>query len=310
MNFPIRIGMIFSIRRRKYNAKCIYGKDKTIYILLGISAAVSVVLFILAFLSLVGTIHILEDAITGVDLIVMAILSIIGPIGFYNYVQAKKKREIEQQLPDFLREISSSTSSGMTVFDAIQAAAKGDHGRLTGELQQMASQLSWGISIKDALNNFAKRINTDAIKRMVVTVTKALEIGGNTSSVFEAAAKEIDQTKKVDLQRRMEMSMYSIVIFISFFVFLAVILIIDKTIFAALFDLQGKVPGGSLGGTGLSIAPVDQNLLKNTLFSFVFVQSIGGGLLGGFMMDGRLSSGVRFGFVLVLISFVTFKFFF
>ncbi len=302
--------MNFPLRRKKYNAKHIYGKNQTIYIVLGVSAAVGSVLFVLAFLSLLGTIRFPEEVITGIDLIVMAILSIIGPIGFYNYLQAKKEKQIEQQLPDFLREISSSTSSGMTVFDAIQAAAEGDHGRLTGELKQMASQLSWGISITDALNNFAKRINTNSIKRMVVTVNKALEIGGNTSSVFEAAAKEIDQAKKVEQQRLVEMSMYSIVIFISFFVFLAVILIIDKTIFAALFDLQGKVPGGSLEGTGLSIAYVDQNLLKNTLFSFVFVQSMGGGLLGGFMMDGRLSSGVRFCFVLVLVSFFTFKFFF
>jgi hypothetical protein len=64
------------------------------------------------------------------------------------------------------------------------------------------------------------------------------------------------------------------------------------------------------GVAGLKISPVDQNMLKNTFFSFVLVQSIGGGLLGGFMMDGRLSSGVRFGFVLVLISFFIFKFMF
>ena len=40
------------------------------------------------------------------------------------------------------------------------------------------------------------------------------------------------------------------------------------------------------------------------------IQSLGGGLLGGFMMDGNLSSGVRFGFILVLISFFAFKFLF
>ena len=33
-------------------------------------------------------------------------------------------------------------------------------------------------------------------------------------------------------------------------------------------------------------------------------QSLGGGLLGGFMMEGRLSGGIRQAFVLVLISFL------
>jgi hypothetical protein len=52
---------------------------------------------------------------------------------------------------------------------------------------------------------------------------------------------------------------------------------------------------------------IDMEALKNTFFTFVLVQSVGGGLLGGFMMDGKLSSGVRFGFVLILITYFVFK---
>jgi len=300
--------MNISFKRKKYNAKKIYEKDKTILLVLGISAGFSILLFLLGFLTLVGAVGFFNDIISGVDFLVFGLLSIIGPVGFYNHVKAKKKKEIEEQLPDFLREISSSTSSGMTIFDAIKSAAKSDHGRLTPELQMMAAQLSWGISVRDALDNFAKRVSTDTVKRMAITVNKALEIGGNTSAVFNAAAKEIDQAKRVELQRRTEMSMYAIVIFISFFVFLAVILIIDKTIFAAIFDIQGKMAGKSIGN--MQIPTIDQGLLKNTFFSFVLVQSLGGGLLGGFMMDGRLSSGIRFGFILVLVSFFIFKFMF
>jgi flagellar protein FlaJ len=302
MTLPVRF-------KRKYNAKHIYGKDQTILIVIGISSGFTICLFLLGFLTLIGITGFPEEVLSGFEFMVLGVLSAIGPVGFYNHLKAKKKKEINDQLPDFLREIGSSTSSGMTIFDAIRSAARGDHGRLTPELQRMAAQLSWGISVKDALNNFAKRVNTNSVRRMAITVNKALEIGGNTSAVFNAAAKEIDQAKMVEQQRMAEMSMYSIVIFISFFVFLAVILIIDKTIFAAFADLQPSMPTGQ-SISGMSIAQVDNNMLKNTFFLFVLVQSIGGGLLGGFMMDGRLSSGVRFGFILVLISFFTFKFFF
>jgi len=294
---------------KKYNVKRAYGKDRNILILLGVSLAISVILFIVGILSLIGKISLFAKALTGVDFMVFGLLCAIGPIGFYNHLKAKKKRQIEEHLPDFLREISSSTSSGMTVFDAIKSAADGDHGKLTPELQTMAAQLSWGISVKEAFINFAERINTPSVKRMVVTINKALEIGGNTSAVFEAAAKEIDQTKLVEQQRRSEMSMYSIVIFISFFVFLAVILIVNSTIIAEFIRLQEKTAqAGIKGGMGnVKIAHIDPFAIKNVFFSFVLVQSMGGGLLGGFMMDGKISSGVRFGFVLVLISFFIFK---
>ena len=303
--------MKFSIRKKRFNANRIYGKDTNILILLAVSITVSILFFLIGFLGLLGVILSNDGLITGVDFFVMGLLSSIGPIGFYNHLKAKRKREIENHLPDFLREISSSTSSGMTVFDAIKSAADGDHGKLTPELKNMAAQLSWGISVNEALTNFAKRIKTHSVERIVVTINKALEIGGNTSSVFEAAAREIDQTKLVEQQRKSEMSLYSIVIFISFFVFLAVILIINTTIIAAFVDLQSKMPqGGAAARAGLQIAEIDTFALKNSFFSFIIVQSIGGGLLGGFMMDGKLSSGVRFGFLLVLISFFVFKIFF
>jgi flagellar protein FlaJ len=294
--------------RKKFDVKKAYGKDTTVLLLLILSSSFSAILYISGILIFLNFIEFPENILSWVDFIVLGILSTLGPIGFYNHLVAKKKREIENHLPDFLREISSSTASGMTVFDSIRSASKGDHGKLTSELQKMSSQLSWGISVNEVLDNFAKRMKTDLVKRMVITIKKALEIGGNTSSVFNAAALEIDQAKRVEEQRKIEMSLYSIVIFISFFVFLAVILIIDKTIFAAIFDLQEKMAGQTIGN--MMIASIDHDLLKYMFFSFVLVQSIGGGLLGGFMMDGKLSSGIRYGFILILISFIVFKFMF
>jgi archaeal flagellar protein FlaJ len=196
----------------------------------------------------------------------------------------------------------------MNIYDSLRVASQGEYGALTPELKIMVSHLSWGIPINEALNNFAKRINTNEIKRLAITINKALEIGGNTASVFNAAAKEIDQIIRVEQQRKLEMSMYSMVIFISFFVFLAVILVINTTIFVAIYDLGEQMSGKAIGG--MRIAVIDPTAVTNMFFSFVFVQSIGGGLLGGFMMEGNLSSGVRQAFMLVLVSFITFKIFF
>ncbi len=261
--------------------------------------------FLFAFMAFLGTSIFPSNIITPFDLVVFGVLGCIGPIGFYNYVKEKRKKEIEDRMPDFLRDIANSSASGMTIFDSIKSASEGDYGKLTEELKIMTSQLSWGISVREALTNFADRLNTNEIRRLAITINKALEIGGNTAAVFNAAAKEIDQIKRVELQRKIEMSMYSMVIFISFFVFLAVILVVNSTIFAAIYDLQAQMGGQSIGN--IKIANIDPSAVKNMFYTFVFVQSLGGGILGGFMMDGRLSSGVRQAFVLVLITFLVFK---
>ena len=274
-------------------------------VILVISVLLASFFFIIGLFTFLGQSILNIGFLQPIDYLVFGILSFIGPLGFYNSMKQKHKREIMDKLPDFLRDIANSSASGMTIYDAIRTASEGDYGQLTPELKMTVAQLSWGIPIEEALTNFAERINTNEVKRLAITINKALEIGGNTSSVFNAAAKELDQIRAVEQQRRTEMSMYSIVIFISFFVFLAVIVVINGTIFKAIYDLQGKMVGKSIGN--FRIANIDPSVVKTMFFTFVFVQSLGGGLLGGFMMEGRLSAGIRQAFILVLISFLTFK---
>lgn len=291
-------------KKRQYYLKKIYREGRQNLSVILISLFPSITFIILTFLILTGNVDMSKD--NAVDFILFAILSLLGPIGFYNYHLLRIKRKIEEKLPDFLREVGSSTASGMTVFDAIKTASKRDYGPLSNEIRKMNYQLSWGISIKEALINFSRRLRSPPVERAVLTINQALDMGGNTSETFYAAAREIEQLKQIEQQRRTEMSMYSIVILMSFFVFLAVILIINKTIFAEFFRLQKQIGGAGVGG--LSLGNIDKDAIKYAFFSFTFVQGIGAGLLGGFMMDGKLSSGVRYSFILVLTAFIALKF--
>ena len=84
--------------------------------------------------------------------------------------------------------------------------------------------------------------------------------------------------------------------------------ILDKTIFTSFFDIQSKQISEIQGA--IRFSTVDPLALRYSLYSFVFVQSLGSGIIAGFMMDGKLSSGVRYSCILGLISFFAFKFLF
>ena len=133
-------------------------------------------------------------------------------------------------------------------------------------------------------------------------------MGGSIPKVFKAAAREVSQVNQLEDQRKKDMSIYTIIILMCFFVFLGIIIILDKTIFTSFLDIQASQTAQI--GPGFIMSTVNPMHLQYTLFSFVYVQSIGAGVLAGFMMDGKLSSGVRYSCVLGLISFVVFKFLF
>ena len=240
-----------------------------------------------------------------VDSAFLGVLLIIGPLGIYNYLQVKKKKHIQERLPEFLVEIGDSLSTGMTIFEAIKAAEKGHYGELGPNINKMKTQLSWNVSIKDAFNDFATKMKSAIIQRIVITINRGIMMGGSTPKVFKAAAREVSQINQLEDQRKQSMSIYTIVIVLCFFVFLAIIVILDKTIFTSFLDIQTtQLPQIN---NGLMMSSVNPTELRYSLFSFVFVQSIGAGVLAGFMTDGKLASGIRYSCVLGLISFFTFK---
>jgi len=299
---------IYKIRPiRNYNMKQYFIKNKT-SVLIVFFSVVFMLLFYLSIYVMVYYGFFNPNMYLLFDSIFLAVFFIIGPISLYNYIQVKKKKQIQERLPEFLVEIGDSLSTGMTIFEAIKFAEKGHYGELAPKIKKMKTQLAWNIAIKDVFNDFALKMKSAIIQRIVITINRGIMMGGSTPKVFKAAAREVDQVNLLENQRKKDMSIYTIIILMCFFVFLGIVIILDKTIFTSFLDLQTTQT--SQIGQGLVMSTVNPMNLQYTLFSFVYVQSIGAGVLAGFMMDGKLSSGVRYSCVLGLISFLVFKFIF
>ncbi|UCB59177.1 MAG: type II secretion system F family protein [Thermoplasmatales archaeon] len=239
------------------------------------------------------------------DFAFLSFLIFIGPIGIFSYLKLKKKKEMQYRFPDFLTEVGNSLSTGMNIFEAVKTAEKGNYGRLNPEIKQMKTQLSWNVSMKNVLFDFAYRMKTAIVNRIVIAIDKGLLMGGNTPKIFKAASHEVDQVNQLEYQRRSAMSVYALVIVVCYFVFLAIILILNTTIYTEFFAIQEKQ--AELAGGAIPLNIVDATMLKYTLYTFVFVQSLGAGLLSGFMMDGKLSAGIRYSVILGIITIFVFK---
>jgi len=292
-------------KKKKISLKEYYIKNKPYVLILLLSTAVLLsfysVIFILSYYK-----YMIFTTYLFFDIFFISVLVIIGPFTFYSHKQAQKQREIEKRLPDFVIELGNCISAGMTVFDAISIAAKGRYGKLTPEILKMKAELSWHIPVTKVFDNFAYRMKSAIVKRIIVSINTGLKMGGMTSKVFMAAAKEINQINNIEDQRKSEMSTYTAVILVSFFVFLGIIMILNLTLFKSFFSNQKN----TVKMIGMMISNMNPKALEYALSSFTFVQGLGAGLIAGFMMDGKLSSGLRYSFVLGIISLFVFKFLF
>jgi len=294
---PEKTGVI----KEKYDPETIYR-----IMILSISAIFATLFIVLAILTqlgklqAIGPIHLSKN--NSIDFAIFAILSSIGPFGFYEYALYRKINLMEERFPEFLRDLAESRKAGMTMARAVEMAAKGDYGYLTPEIKKMAVQISWGLPFSEALKKFGERIKTPLVQRTTTMVVKASEAGGKIADVIEAAAKNVREIKILQAERRTEMKMYLMIIYISFFVFLAVIIALASMFLPELYEAASGAGQLIGGGSALSLES----------YRFIYIatalsQAIGSGIVAGSLAEGKAIAGLRHGTIMILITYIVFK---
>lgn len=283
-------------------AKVADRKVKQIRLVLAVSGLVATVFAVLAFLSFT---EVLPPA--GVlHFVCFALLAALGPYGIYAAREANRIRRLEERFPDFLRDIASSHKGGLTLHQSVTIAARGEYGPLTPEVRKMADQLSWNVSFHEALERFGTRVETPLVQRAVNLILQADKSGGSTTDVLLAAARDAREIKNLENERRQTMGLYTIVVYITFFVFLAVAATLYGQFAPAIVESSQAVQASDLRAEDIGSSSL--TLADYQLFYFVaaIVQAVGDGLVAGLLGSGKASLGLRHGFLMVLATYVTF----
>jgi flagellar protein FlaJ len=240
-----------------------------------------------------------------------ALLAGLGPYGFYRAREHNRIRRLEERFPDFLRDIASGHKGGLTLHQAAAISAKGEYGDLTPEVRKMADQLSWNVSFSEALQRFSDRVQTPLVQRAVSLILQADRSGGATTDVLLTAAKDAREIKNLENERRTTMSLYTIVVYITFFVFLGVAAVLYGQFAPQIVASSRAVQ--ELGAAGTGVHGLSGNALaldQYQLFYFMaaVVQAVGDGVVAGLLGTGKAVLGLRHSFIMVAVSYVVFAF--
>lgn len=249
------------------------------------------------------------------DWVIFGLMILCGPYGFYMSARIKKIKQIEERLPDFLRDVAEAGRFGMTLAEAIVVASSGRYGSLTPEIKKMAAQIEWGVPSNEALRLFSERVKTPLVQRMVSIVMKASDAGGNVADVLTMVAHDARETIISDTEKGIVMSTYVAVIYISFFVFIATIIILTAS-FLPQMELAGtqlseSLEGISAGGADLSsVSKLDTSVIPGVEFAFLIAalaHAIGDGIMAGVLQKGSIPLGLRHAFIMLIVTFLTLR---
>lgn len=241
------------------------------------------------------------------DKMVFAVYILIIPLLVFHEYKKRKEDKIQAQIPDFLKKLASTNETGMTLRDSIKLMKRSDIG-LNSEIKKIDNDVEWGLSVNESLVRFANRFRTHFISRSVNLLTKANESSGDIGEVLNVAARDVAAEQDLKNERKTNMFIYVVIIYISFMVFIGIIYIISTTFLAEMVKAGEKV---SAGGTGvpLSLSRDKLNVYNRIFFHGALIQGLSSGLIAGVMGEGNALSGLKHSVIMMTIGYLLFTLF-
>ena len=242
--------------------------------------------------------------------LIFGILVGVVPLTLLQFKEVQRKDSIDRNLPLFLLALNSAVQSGANLLRAIEQTADRNMGALTPELKNLRANLSWGIPLDDAFENFANRTGTKMSKRVVTLLEMAMKIGGDIRSNLEMIHKHVQDLQNLEKERKSSLAPYTFTIYISFAVFLGIAVILSSQFFSefeVVQEMLAGTPGSSQGG-GLFTAISDINIeeLNSLLFNMAIIEAVFGGLAAGKISSGTFVGGIKHIVIMVVMAVVAF----
>ena len=240
-----------------------------------------------------GTRWFLAGLVVAVSIILIQIVADI-------YKENKRQKEIEIQFLEFIRNLTESVKSGISIPRSIIHVSKKDFTVLNPFIQKLSNQIESGITTRRALQIFAADTGNLVIKRSVSIIVEAEQSGGDISDILTAVVDSVINVKKIKEERKS--SAYSQIVqgYIVFYIFIAIMLTMQLWLFPKLVGLSSTLQGG-LSGNVLGGAAGSFNL-DNVFFSMIMIQGFFAGSMIGKFSEGSIKNGLVHSLILMITS--------
>jgi tight adherence protein B len=132
---------------------------------------------------------------------------ILGAVGYaipplvVAYLQRRRQTQFNDQLTGMLQLFSNSLKTGYAIDRALETVADKSQPPVSTEFERVATEITLGTSVEDALSSLLLRINSPDLEFIVTAVLLHMRVGGNLAEVLD----NISDTLRDRLQTKRDM---------------------------------------------------------------------------------------------------------
>ena len=221
--------------------------------------------------------------------------------------ESKDEKEKEEMFIEFSRSLVESVKSGTPIVKSIINIQNKPFGVLSPHIKKLANQVALGIPLTRALVIFARDVDNLTVSRAVALIGEAERAGGDIGIVLESVATSVAEINKLKKERRA--AIYNLVVqgYIIFFIFIAIVLVMQFKILPILGDIGQGANFNTIGVIeDQPTGPSSADDVSRAFFYLLIAQGLFTGLFIGKLTEGNIKAGIKHSFVLVLIGFLVY----
>ncbi|HVH64314.1 MAG TPA: type II secretion system F family protein [Candidatus Dormibacteraeota bacterium] len=138
----------------------------------------------------------------GLGPIVLGVVGYVIPPLVVAYLQRRRQQLFNDQLGSTLQLISNSLKTGYAIDRALETVAQKSQPPTSTEFERVATEITLGISVEDALSALLLRINSPDLEFIVTAILLHVRVGGNLAEVLD----NISDTLRDRVQTKRDMS--------------------------------------------------------------------------------------------------------
>ena len=263
----------------------------------GIFTLASHVLAIVSIIYIVSiSLFALASLMLSFDILIAVALSIFIPtIAFILILFMKMEKragEIENSIPDFLRQLSSMLKVGLSLENALIDMSNHGKGPLYDELRRVVVEIRMGKSLEESFNNMAMRLNSKDLERSFKIILNAHKSGGSLSDIILDVSDDLRAMLVLKRERKASVMMSIMFLVIASTVATPFALGMVGVYSSFMMEL-GK------GGAICEVAPLAAEI-------YLIIHSICAGFLIALIMYGDLKKGLRYSIPIASSAFLVF----
>lgn len=155
--------------------------DMPVSVFLGLSAILTLVCLVVALVAGLGV---------GGTMLAM-LPGAFGPLWYFRRRKQRRLKAIEAQLPDALDLIARTLMAGHAFIMGLKMVAEQMEDPLGGEFRKTFDEISFGISVQDAIRDMSERMDSVDVKFLVTSLLVQLETGGNLAEIVQGISRLI-----------------------------------------------------------------------------------------------------------------------